>query len=146
MYRFKMEYSGPPADVITAMVGRWICTVLFVQWSSLSLVFICLLSIILSRAYTLCRCSEWQSPSSPSQLRSVWVFSSSHGWPRRDLSTCSLTEDLQVPDVNIHGCTTCKCYSAYILVQLMCVHVCSIVHVTTCTGGGISPTNCRCSE
>ena len=31
--------------------------------------------------------------------------------------------DLQVPDVNIQGWTTWKYYSAYILMQLMCVHV-----------------------
>ncbi len=46
--------------------------------------------------------------------------------------------DLQVPDVNVQGWTTCKCYSAYILVQLMCVHV-LYVHVTTCTGGSHVP-------
>jgi hypothetical protein len=29
--------------------------------------------------------------------------------------------DLQVPDINIQGWMTCKCYSAYIMVQHMCV-------------------------
>ncbi len=29
--------------------------------------------------------------------------------------------DLQVPDVDIQGRMTCKCYIAYILVQFMCV-------------------------
>jgi hypothetical protein len=37
--------------------------------------------------------------------------------------------DLQVPDVNIQGLMTCKCYLAYILMQLMCVHVCSRNHM-----------------
>jgi len=34
-------------------------------------------------------------------------------WPRRDLSCMTVNVNLQVPDVNIQGWTTCKCYSVY---------------------------------
>jgi hypothetical protein len=44
------------------------------------------------------------------------------GDPDVILSCLSVT-DLQVPDVNIQ-CLTFKCFSAYILEQLMCAHVC----------------------
>ncbi len=43
--------------------------------------------------------------------------------------------DLQVPDVNIQGGRTYKCYSDNILVQLMCVQFCLC---NTCTGGAMS--------
>ncbi len=54
--------------------------------------------------------------------------------PKRSVLLESEYADLQVPDDNIQGWTTCKCYLAYILVQLMCVHVYSHMR----GGGGAS--------
>jgi hypothetical protein len=51
--------------------------------------------------------------------------------------------DLQASDVDIRGQTTCKCFSAYILVQFICVHVCSC---KTYNGGSQVASSCICSE
>jgi hypothetical protein len=53
--------------------------------------------------------------------------------------------DFEVFDINIQGWTTCKCYSAYIQLQLMCVHVCLCTHMHW-GGGACRGIICRCSE